>query len=204
MLFRDSLRESIYSKSVAEFEADEKVLFVLKQHPFGIILIYIISITAFIIALAMTSYLLPSMFSSASEVYILWFVIALGAALILFVVLILSSFVYNQSKLTLTNKKIVQIAQKSIFDRKISHLSLANIEDVTSDQRGILANMFNFGTIKVETAGEQANFIFVLCPDPHRVARIILESKDNFWKMGGRSGGAAQHQALQNTKIVKN
>ena len=204
MLFRDSLRESIYSKSVAEFEADEKVLFVLKQHPFGIILIYIISVTAFIIALAMTSYLLPSMFSSASEVYILWFVIALGAALILFVVLILSSFVYNQSKLTLTNKKIVQIAQKSIFDRKISHLSLANIEDVTSDQRGILANMFNFGTIKVETAGEQANFIFVLCPDPHRVARIILESKDNFWKMGGRSGGATQHQALSNKDITKN
>lgn len=196
MLFRDSFRESLYSKSVGEFEADEKVLFVLKQHPFGIILIYIISITAFIIALSMTSYLLPSLFTSASEVYVLWFVIALGAALILFVVLILSSFVYNQSRFTLTNKKIVQITQKSIYERKISHLSLANIEDVTSNQRGILANMFNFGTIKVETAGEQANFIFVLCPDPHRVARIILESKDNFWKMGGRSGGAAQHNAM--------
>ncbi len=196
MLFRDSFRESLYSKSVGEFEADEKVLFVLKQHPFGIILIYIISITAFIIALSMTSYLLPSLFTSASEVYVLWIVIALGAALILFVVLILSSFVYNQSRFTLTNKKIVQITQKSIYERKISHLSLANIEDVTSNQRGILANMFNFGTIKVETAGEQANFIFVLCPDPHRVARIILESKDNFWKMGGRSGGAAQHNAM--------
>ncbi|MBP9820554.1 PH domain-containing protein [Candidatus Saccharibacteria bacterium] len=196
MLFRDSFRESLYSKSVGEFEADEKVLFVLKQHPFGIILIYIISIAAFIIALSMTSYLLPSLFTSASEVYVLWFVIALVAALILFVVLILSSFVYNQSRFTLTNKKIVQITQKSIYERKISHLSLANIEDVTSNQRGILANMFNFGTIKVETAGEQANFIFVLCPDPHRVARIILESKDNFWKMGGRSGGAAQHNTL--------
>lgn len=196
MLFRDSFRESLYSKSVGEFETDEKVLFVLKQHPFGIILIYIISITAFIIALSMTSYLLPSLFTSASEVYVLWFVIALVAALILFVVLILSSFVYNQSRFTLTNKKIVQITQKSIYERKISHLSLANIEDVTSNQRGILANMFNFGTIKVETAGEQANFIFVLCPDPHRVARIILESKDNFWKMGGRSGGAAQHNTL--------
>ncbi|MDQ5884993.1 MAG: hypothetical protein QG645_155, partial [Patescibacteria group bacterium] len=91
MLFRDSFRESLYSKSVGEFETDEKVLFVLKQHPFGIILIYIISITAFIIALSMTSYLLPSLFTSASEVYVLWFVIALVAALILFVVLILSS-----------------------------------------------------------------------------------------------------------------
>lgn len=197
MLFRDSLRESIYSKSVGEFEPDEKVLFVLKQHPFGIILIYIIAVVAFIIALAMTSYLLPSLFASANEVYAIWFVIAFGAALILFVVLILSSFVYNQSRLTLTNKKIVQISQKSIFDRKISHLSLANIEDVTSDQRGILANMFNFGTIKVETAGEQANFIFILCPDPHRVARVILDSKDNFWKMGGRSGGATQHLVAQ-------
>lgn len=202
MLFRDSLRESLYSKSVGEFEADEKVLFVIKQHPFGIILIYLISIVAFIIALAMTSYLLPSMFSSVNGMYVLWFVIALAAGLLLLTVLILSSFVYNQSRLTLTNKKIVQIAQKSIFERKISHLSLANIEDVTSDQQGILANMFNFGTIKVETAGEQANFIFVLCPDPHRVARIILESKDNFWKMGGRSGGAAQHQPINNKDMT--
>lgn len=197
MLFRDSLRESLYSKSVGEFEADEKVLFVLKQHPFGIIVIYLSSITAFIIALSMTSYLLPSMFTADSGIYVIWLVVALSAGLILFVVLILSSFVYNQSRFTLTNKKIVQITQKSIYERKISHLSLANIEDVTSNQRGILANMFNFGTIKVETAGEQANFIFVLCPDPHRVARIILDSKDNFWKNGGRSGGATQHQTLK-------
>lgn len=193
MLFKDSLRESIYSKSVSEFDADEKVLFVLKQHPFGIIAIYTSSIVAFIVALALTSYLLPSLFSSTNEMYILWFVVALGAALLLLVVLILSSFVYRQSKFTLTNKKIVQIMQKSIYERKISHLSLANIEDVTSEQRGVFANMFNFGTIKVETAGEQANFSFVLCPDPHRVARVVLDAKDNFWKNGGQSGGAAQH-----------
>ena len=31
--------------------------------------------------------------------------------------------------------------------------SMANVEDVTAIQKGMLATMFNYGTLKVETAG---------------------------------------------------
>jgi hypothetical protein len=72
--------------------------------------------------------------------------------------------------------------------RKVSQLSLANVEDVTSEQRGIFSNMFNYGVLNIETAGEQANFNFGYCPNPHRIAKIILDAKDDFLSNTGQMG----------------
>ena len=49
-------------------------------------------------------------------------------------------------------------------------------------------HFFNFGCVKIETAGEQANFIFNFCPNPNGVAKIILDAKDDFLIATGQSG----------------
>jgi hypothetical protein len=40
--------------------------------------------------------------------------------------------------------------------------------------------MFNFGTLKVETAGERSKFVFMYCPRPNEYARRILEIHESF------------------------
>ena len=100
----------------------------------------------------------------------------------------IATFVYRQSRLTVTNTSIIQVIQGGLFTRKISQISLANVEDVTSEQNGVFANIFSFGTVKVETAGEQVNFIFNYSPQPARVAKIILQAKADFMITSGQSG----------------
>lgn len=188
MLFKSSYKESSYYKTIEVLDRDERLLCAVKQHPFGILVIYLASFVAFISALILISAFLPDSFNDTRDIYSAWTILAFICGFILFIILIVSTYIYNQSVLTVTDKNVIQIMQKSIYERKVSHLSLANIEDVTSEQRGVFANMFNFGTLNIETAGEQANFNFVLCPHPNRVARIILDAKDDFIQATGQAG----------------
>jgi membrane protein YdbS with pleckstrin-like domain len=188
MRFNNSYKESAYYKTIEAIDRDERLLCAVKQHPFGILVIYVSAFVAFVASLILISIFLPSVAGTSGNVYTAWTAIAFVLGAILLIVIIASTYVYNQSRLTVTDKNVVEIMQKSIFERKISHISLANVEDVTSEQRGIFSNVFNFGTIKIETAGEQANFIFNLCPHPNRVAKIILDAKDDFILKTGKAG----------------
>jgi len=112
------------------------------------------------------------------------------AVFLIGLILSLATFVYRKSKLTVTDKNVVQIIQNGLLNRKVSQLSLANVEDVTSEQKGIFSNLFSYGVLNIETAGEQTNFYFNYCPNPHRVAKIILHAKDDFMIATGQTGSA--------------
>jgi hypothetical protein len=45
--------------------------------------------------------------------------------------------------------------------------------------------IFNYGTLKIETAGEQANFHFNMCPNPNYYAKLILEVREDLITKGG-------------------
>lgn len=74
-----------------------------------------------------------------------------------------------------TNDRIIDIEQKGLFGRSISELDLSRIQDVHSEIKGIFPSLFNFGTVVVQTAGEEKNFVFEQVPDPHAVRQRILE-----------------------------
>jgi hypothetical protein len=57
---------------------------------------------------------------------------------------------------------------------------MANVEDVTAEQKGILATIFGYGTLMVQTAGERENFTFYYCPDPNTYASRIIEAHQTY------------------------
>jgi len=71
---------------------------------------------------------------------------------------------------------------KTIFDRKISQLGIGDVQDVTVTQKGIFARIFNYGTLVIETAGEQVNYIFTYTPRPYETAKQIVGSHENIVK----------------------
>jgi uncharacterized membrane protein YdbT with pleckstrin-like domain len=99
---------------------------------------------------------------------------------ILLLVLFVATSVYWQNQWVVTTDSITQITQNGLFGRQVAQLSMDNLEDVTVTQDGIIPHMFNFGTLKVETAGERAKFQFPYCPDPNMHARKILEVHEHF------------------------
>jgi branched-subunit amino acid transport protein len=77
----------------------------------------------------------------------------------------------------LTNKHLVDVSQKAFFARSISTLALQDIEDVTIDKHGFLQTIFDFGNLKIQTAGELPNFELKSIADPETVQRRIMEAK---------------------------
>jgi uncharacterized membrane protein YdbT with pleckstrin-like domain len=74
-----------------------------------------------------------------------------------------------------TNRRILNIEQTGLFSRTVSELRLYRIQDVTSTVNGIVATVFDFGDLEIQTAGEKSRFDFEEIPHPTVVAKAILE-----------------------------
>lgn len=74
----------------------------------------------------------------------------------------------------LTNMRIVTIKQRRFFSREVSSLFLNRVQDVTTDVVGILSSLLNIGDIKVQTAGEDVEFVMHGIPHPEMLRDIIL------------------------------
>ena len=80
----------------------------------------------------------------------------------------------------MTDKRIVNIEQKGLFARETSELQLEKIQDVATDVKGVIPTFLNYGTIEVQTAGEQEKFIFKDIPDPYAVKDLIMQLQKKF------------------------
>lgn len=72
-----------------------------------------------------------------------------------------------------TTDRILYIDQKGVFERFVSELRLARIQDVTTHTKGFLQTMLHFGNIHVQTAAETEPFIFEDVPHPEVVTQEI-------------------------------
>ena len=176
--------------ALAVSNADEKLLepgehlvTVVHRHPIGIIAIYIemllgIAGVIALVLLAIFSFFV-SISSSAKGM------IGAGAVFVvgfLIFILFVATYVYRQCRLVVSDKSVVQVLQKALFNRKVSRLSMSNVEDVNVEQKGILQSLLNYGTLTIQTAGEVDNFVFPLCPHPNDYATRVLEARQQFTK----------------------
>jgi len=167
-------------------QPDEQVLASLGRHPIGLVYIYLEAIAAVVAIAGLVIFLAPSFFSelNSQENITLTVVLILLVGLVAFVLLLLTS-VYRANKLTITNKAVIQTLQQGPFAQKTSRLSMADVEDVTSNQKGILQTLFNYGTLLVETSGEMKNFHFSYCPNPSQYALTISQARQKYAEVHG-------------------
>ncbi|PIS43317.1 hypothetical protein COZ83_02085 [Candidatus Kaiserbacteria bacterium CG_4_8_14_3_um_filter_50_23] len=75
----------------------------------------------------------------------------------------------------LTSQRIVDIKQCGFFSREVSSLFLSRVQDVTTEVIGVLPSLLNIGTIKVQSAGEDVEFIMHGIPRPEHMRDLILK-----------------------------
>lgn len=160
-------------------DEDEVKLCEVARHPFGIVIVYVLAFIGVFLGLGLSYFLLPQIFEDSGDAFAIANVFALIIIIIASAVIMLSSVVYRQNRLIVTDRNITQILQYGLFSRKVSQLNLVNVEDVTASQKGLWQTIFGFGTVTIETAGEQSNFSFIYCPRPGYYAKIILEAREN-------------------------
>ncbi len=74
-----------------------------------------------------------------------------------------------------TNQRIVNIEQKGLFVRDIAELQITRVQDVTSEIRGLIPTLLDYGDVYVQTAGEQRRFVFRQVPRPNQIRDAIIQ-----------------------------
>lgn len=152
-------------------EENEQVVLVLRQH-----LVTQVKPTLFILFCAFffpwlfsISGLLPSLplrFQLGFEIF--WFCLIISMFIHQFLIWFFNVYI-------ITDERIIDVDFHSMISRDISSAKIENIEDVTSKAAGPLAAIFDYGTILIQTAGEQTEFEFEAVPQPAKVSKLLNE-----------------------------
>lgn len=104
---------------------------------------------------------------------------------LLFIILIILGmyvicYVYTRNKFYLTNESVIQEIQVSLFSKHEQTVSLINIEDASFTQLGIIQQMFNYGSIRLSTEGEETTYRFSYVSNPKEAIATLNNAVEAF------------------------
>lgn len=149
---------------------EETIILMLRQHVITQLLWIIMVVVALFLPMlfSFTDFFsfLPT--SYRVGVYIGWYLILTGFAFESFL-----KWFYNIY--IVTDERIVDIDFVSLIYRRISSAKIDNIEDTTAASSGVLASLFDYGKVIIQTAAEKREFEFSGIPHPTKVTTLINE-----------------------------
>ena len=146
---------------------DETVQRIIRRHP--IVFFWPLLQSTLALALAVTVFIY---FDFGAVFYIVG-----GLAVIfIFGVMFKANFIYQNSFCLITNQRVINIDQRSFFNRQITETDYAKIQDVTNSTSGVIGTTFNIGEIVIQTAGTQNQLIIKKIPDPYQIQQEITKN----------------------------
>ena len=161
----ENLAKIRHERSVRDFpnlklEDDEYVEFAFSRAK--ICLIMIIVGTALGLGVILLGFLLVLLGQESIDEmgrhYLFIILFALLAAAI--VIGIISTMIYRGNKLIITNKRVIQLIMTSPTAHSMNIIELRKIEDASYKREGILQALFNYGTFRLSTVGDETTYTF--------------------------------------------
>ena len=97
-----------------------------------------------------------------------WYMLMFSYALATFLIWFFSVFI-------ITDERIIDVDFVSMLFKDVSAAKIDVIQDVSSKTSGFLASVINYGTVYIQTAGEQREIQFENIPQPAKVAALLNE-----------------------------
>ncbi len=157
-------------------QSNESIYLVVRQHWVILakrVLIWLVLVVLFMIAQNFLPQLGPDILDGIGgkvidvliQLYLLFLVTSL------FIIWVL----YYLNMYIVTNERIVDVDQQGLFNHTVSELNMEKIEDVTSEVKGFLGHIFDYGNVYIQTAGTRERFDFENVPNPGEITKLILE-----------------------------
>lgn len=165
---------------------DEYVIEEVRRHPIILVSIWLfVGLLIFALFFALGLYeanrayissmvLVKGMLPSAAELspLVLIFAAFLGLGGVI------ATIVYQGNRFYLTNESIFQQVQKSLFHTRTQVVNLINVEDASQDQVGIIPQLFNYGTLRLSTQGEETTYHFYFVANPRRLVGMVNDAAE--------------------------
>ena len=183
----DDLKQK-HEKSVQQYpnlnlSEGEYIILDIKRHPIGMLIPTGISVFLVVMIMVFVMFYpsiardaiispMPSLTDVFGVAMLLIGLVALGGAV--------SLWIYLQNHFYMTNESVIQEIQGSLFYRHEQTVSLGSIEDASFRQSGIIQTLFNYGTIRLSTEGEETTYIFNFVANPRKQIAIINNAIEDF------------------------
>ncbi|MDO9509833.1 MAG: PH domain-containing protein [Candidatus Magasanikbacteria bacterium] len=167
-------------KQIITLKHYEKEIFRLRRHLITFIPVFLLYLLALMIPVGAGFYFYFTLGETfISSVYSPILVLVAGIYLLSITLFFFSYFIdFYLDILFITNDRLVDMTQSNLFARTISEVDLYRIQDITSEVKGFKEQLFNYGTIIIQTAGTVSKFIAHDVPDPHGLRQKLLNLAD--------------------------
>ncbi|MGI5826187.1 MAG: PH domain-containing protein [Patescibacteria group bacterium] len=164
-------------------EPEEEILLILRSHWITNLSWVILAIILLFVPISL--FYVP-LLESFPPRFQLMFVIFWYLVLLMFVFEKFLTWFFNIT--IVTDERIIDVDFFNLTTKKVSDAELDKIQDVSFTRHGVFQTIFNFGDILVQTAAEQAQFVFEKIPDPSEVANILqrLRTEEKIEALEGR------------------
>ncbi|MDP2704951.1 MAG: PH domain-containing protein [bacterium] len=166
---------SIFKESTNSFDGQEdgeKVLLLLRRHPF--IFALELSFYTILILLPIAIGMIFSSVLYSYNVFPLFLFVASVYFLFIWCGIMYSFTLYALNVWIITDRRVIENAQKGLFNRVVSELRLSKVQDVTVQTEGVMQTFLNFGNLYVQTAGKEERFKFIQIPNPEKAKDEIM------------------------------
>lgn len=85
---------------------------------------------------------------------------------------------YYLDILIITNKRIIDIEQVSLFHRDEAEVRYENIEDIKIETIGFIQSILKFGNLHIQTAAESREIVIKNISNPQKIKEIISKQKE--------------------------
>ena len=93
-----------------------------------------------------------------------------------------SLFKWRNGMYILTNERIIDVDQRSLFHRVVGELPIENIQDAAYEVKGLLATFLNFGNVVVQTIGGATTITMENVEAPYTVQQEVLAARNTYVK----------------------
>ena len=161
----------------------EYIISAVKRHPIGLFVPMLIGFLLVLVgAVVLVNYVPIAESLQIDESNSL---LAIGLPMVLFIVLVLigtyvTYSIYTNNKFFLTNESVIQEIQTGIFSKHEQTVNLSNIEDASYTQNGIIQQMFDYGSIRLSTEGDETTYRFSYVAGPKQHIATLTNAIEAF------------------------
>lgn len=187
---RQKHEESMRLYPTLNLTEGEFVVLRITRHPIGLFIpvfttaLALVILTTFMLLVPdLYSTLQPSL-ASGSDAFLPseGLIVSILLLVILFVLFLGGSsiWVYQRNRFFLTNESVIQEIQLSLFSHHEQTVSLGSIEDASFRRQGILQHIFDYGSIRLSTEGEETTYRFAYVEHPKDQIAIVDNAVECF------------------------
>lgn len=163
-------QRSVYDYPDIHFSPTEYVVIDVERSPLGLVQIWVIAFLAF---LAVAGILFLTSTTNPTNLDFDTMLLSLLAAALAVIGGIVGSWVFRANYFLVTNERVFARIQNSPFSQRSQNVELEHVEDCSFRQSGIFQTLFNYGSIRLSTVGDEQTYRFSFVKNPAAQFKII-------------------------------